>query len=293
MKKQILAIAAVSAAMIFLFTQQVNAQTWDQTGNVVTPSSKLGSTNFAPVIFVSNNVEQMRVDTIGRLGVGTAAPTARLHVAGNFKLVDGTQANGRILVSDATGLARWSTPTYWSVFGNASINPAANFIGTTDSNAFVVRTRNIERMRVSALGGVGIGTSNPISALSVGANKFNVFAPDGDVVFTDALGTIRFPATTGVNAPMIQMFESGTQNRDRMVIAHSAANTNWGLQYQDTADKFNFLSGGTPVLTADLGAQRVGVSRRLARTDSKTFLDTEVVLAPVESARVAHPQRGA
>jgi hypothetical protein len=31
------------------------------------------------------------------------------------------------------------------------------------------------------------------------------------------------------------------------------------MQYQDVGDKFNFLSGGTPVMTIDLGMQRVGV----------------------------------
>lgn len=66
------------------------------------------------------------------------------------------------------------------------------------------------------------------------------------------------PLSTG-GAAMMSMFPSGTLNADRMVIQHSAAFTNWGLQYQDTADKFNFLSGGTPVLTAHLGNQTVGV----------------------------------
>ncbi|MDB5250348.1 MAG: hypothetical protein JWQ40_4742, partial [Segetibacter sp.] len=59
--------------------------------------------------------------------------------------------------------------------------------------------------------------------------------------------------------PMINLFAAGTQNADRMVLAHSPSYTNWGLQYQDSLDKFNFLSGGTPVLTTDLGSWRVGV----------------------------------
>ncbi len=346
MKKQFFTTAAVLTAILFFLCQQANAQTWNQTGDASTAASRFGSTNMTNLRFITNNIERMRLDTLGRFGVGTLTPTANLHVNGSFRLVNGsqaagrlltsdasglsswatpsfwsltgntatnavtnflgttdsvalvvrtrnlermrvsalglvgvgtaaptatlhvngsvrivngTQAAGRLLTSDASGLASWAAPSFWSLTGNAATNPAINFAGTTDSNAYVIRTRNIERMRVTALGAVGIGTSTPASALSVGANKFNVSSSDGDVIFTDPNGTLRFPATTGANSAMIQMFESGTLNRNRMVIAHSAAFPTWGLQYQDTLDKFNFLSAGTPVLTADLGSQRVGV----------------------------------
>src|ERR1035438_3021149 len=44
-----------------------------------------------------------------------------------------------------------------------------------------------------------------------------------------------------------------------MVIAHSPSFPNWGLQYQDYQDRFNFLAGGTPVMTVYLGGQSVGI----------------------------------
>jgi hypothetical protein len=43
----------------------------------------------------------------GNLGLGTTNPGAKLEVDGNIKIVDGTQAAGKILTSDATGLATW------------------------------------------------------------------------------------------------------------------------------------------------------------------------------------------
>jgi hypothetical protein len=60
-------------------------------------------------------------------------------------------------------------------------------------------------------------------------------------------------------ASAIRLFESGVANPDRMVIAHSPAYLDWGLQYQDAPDKFNFLAAGTPVMTVDLGTRRVGI----------------------------------
>jgi hypothetical protein len=44
-----------------------------------------------------------------------------------------------------------------------------------------------------------------------------------------------------------------------MIFSHSPAYANWGLQYEDGLDKFHFLGSGQPVMTVDLGSQRVGI----------------------------------
>jgi len=44
------------------------------------------------------------------VGIGTTTPSATLHVNGTFKVVDGSQGDGKILTSDATGLASWQPP---------------------------------------------------------------------------------------------------------------------------------------------------------------------------------------
>jgi hypothetical protein len=42
------------------------------------------------------------------VGIGTSAPTNSLHVVGGMRLVDGNQAEGKVLVSDENGNASWS-----------------------------------------------------------------------------------------------------------------------------------------------------------------------------------------
>ena len=44
------------------------------------------------------------------VGIGTATPNAKLHVNGTLKVADGSQGAGKILTSDATGLASWQVP---------------------------------------------------------------------------------------------------------------------------------------------------------------------------------------
>jgi|SRR5688572_4557915 len=44
------------------------------------------------------------------VGIGISTPSAKLHVNGTFKISDGTQGDGKILTSNATGMASWQPP---------------------------------------------------------------------------------------------------------------------------------------------------------------------------------------
>ena len=44
------------------------------------------------------------------VGIGTSTPTAKLDIAGNIKITDGTQGANKVLTSNATGVATWQTP---------------------------------------------------------------------------------------------------------------------------------------------------------------------------------------
>ncbi|MBP6233471.1 MAG: hypothetical protein KA428_09405 [Chitinophagaceae bacterium] len=48
----------------------------------------------------------------GNVGIGTGSPSANLHVNGSFKMTDGTQANRRVLTSDASGNATWENTAF-------------------------------------------------------------------------------------------------------------------------------------------------------------------------------------
>lgn len=86
------------------------------------------------------------------VGIGTTAPTAKLHVAGSVKIVDGTQGAGKVLTSDGTGLASWITPisggSGWGLTGNAGTLDGTNFIGTTDNQALVFKVNNQKAGRI-------------------------------------------------------------------------------------------------------------------------------------------------
>lgn len=68
----------------------------------------------------------------------------------------------------------WAIPgsnSSWNTTGNASTNPATNFIGTTDNQSLVMRTNAVERVRIDSIGRVGIGSATPRAPLSFGSTQ--------------------------------------------------------------------------------------------------------------------------
>jgi len=74
-----------------------------------------GTTTLSNLGFATANTTRMLIDENGNVGVGTTSPATKLEVnngttAGAIKIVDGTQASGKVLMSDANGVGTWQTP---------------------------------------------------------------------------------------------------------------------------------------------------------------------------------------
>ncbi|PHS03712.1 MAG: hypothetical protein COA88_15330, partial [Kordia sp.] len=63
------------------------------------------------LVFGTNSITRVRIKNDGNVGIGTDTPGAKLDVAGTVKITDGTQGAGKVLTSDANGLATWAIPT--------------------------------------------------------------------------------------------------------------------------------------------------------------------------------------
>ena len=84
------------------------------------------------------------VDTLGRVGIGVAAPAAKVHIYSDtpgeaIRIADGTQGNGKALVSDADGKVSWGTaPGDWwhaALFDSYRTYPLIEYIEGAGSTA--------------------------------------------------------------------------------------------------------------------------------------------------------------
>ena len=64
----------------------------------------------------------MDIDNTGNVGIGTSTPSTLLHVNGKLTISDGSQGNGKILMSDANGKASWTSNT-------KALNPSFKVLG--------------------------------------------------------------------------------------------------------------------------------------------------------------------
>ena len=88
----------------------------------------------------TSNIYQM-----GNVGIGRSAPTAKLDVLGDFKLVDGTQGFGKVLTSDSNGKAKWQPlPT-----SSGSIVGQHYVQGTTSASIGAGSTANVPGMTLT------------------------------------------------------------------------------------------------------------------------------------------------
>lgn len=76
-----------------------------------------------PLHFSTNNgVPQLTITTAGEVGVGTSIPQARLHVAGGFRVNNGTEGIGKVLTSDNQGNGTWKKMAGYGFHAKLSAN---------------------------------------------------------------------------------------------------------------------------------------------------------------------------
>jgi hypothetical protein len=144
---------------------------------------------------------KMVIDADGQVGIGTASPSTKLEVAGAAKL---TGTNLAIVPTTATSSAYLvNTNTGGNFFFGIDNSTGASFgagaygrvLYSSAAYPMAFFTNDLERMRISSAGNVGIGQNNPQSILDV----------------SSPATVLRLASTTGTNAVYQRITNDGGQ----------------------------------------------------------------------------------
>lgn len=120
--------------------------------------------------FATNNAERMRIDSSGRLGVGTASPAAKLHLSQSYAApTGGSAADNYFIVSNSGSANNYAgieiaagnnggSYLHFSDTDDADVGVLA-YIHADNSMRFNVAAA--ERLRIDSSGRVGIGVTDP------------------------------------------------------------------------------------------------------------------------------------
>lgn len=104
----------------------------------------------------------------------------------------------------------------WKTTGNGGMNSSSNFVGTTDNADLILRTNNLERIRVQSNGNVGIGTTLANTKLDVQGGSLTVGTLYGNSVMLGTLGSFDTRATNPnpetYNMGIVSEFKNNTAN---------------------------------------------------------------------------------
>ena len=252
--------------------------------------SGAGTVNYVPYYDTTTTLANSPVALSGTsVGIGTTTPGAKLEVAGQVKITGGAPGAGKVLTSDAAGLATWEAPgsgadNLGDHTATTNIRLGAHYLSGDGGN---------EGITVNSTGSVGVGTATPQSKLDV--NGSIRMGTDVTVCSGTIAGAMRFNTpnveycngsawtafSTGATAVTSTQITDGTITNADVAAAANIEATKLGTGVVSDTE-FNYLNGVTSSIQAQLNGKEnaiaLGTSAQYIRGDKLiATLDTSVV----------------
>jgi hypothetical protein len=263
---------------LYAKTSGSSQASWNSNGNTGTnPSTNfMGTTDAKDLIFKTNNTERLRINSGGRVGIGTSSPQEMLHVkSGNIK-VESTNADRHVLISENGGLELFRSAATTSPETNGFIDfkdtltddfdhrifySNKNFLPPSGGLIFASGPIRKDRLVILNNGNIGIGVSNPTGKFQV---KNDVSGSDSSFIVTTAgkigIGTISPSAKLDVSGTV--KIADGTQGSGKVLTSDASGNASWQTAAVTTGSFTNmqvYSTSGTSTFTVPAGVTKIMV----------------------------------
>ena len=119
----------------------------------------------AAILQIDGTSVNLQSNTNGSVGIGTNTPAVKLDIS----QTQAAQTAVRVLNTDTSGAA---SSSYIATQGGVSVDLTAEQnaqaeVGTSSSHPLIIKSNDVERMRVTSAGDVGVGISAPLGKLHV------------------------------------------------------------------------------------------------------------------------------
>jgi hypothetical protein len=233
------------------FTGDLNTGLWSPTADTIAAST--------------GGSERLRIDSSGRVGIGTSSPSTSLHVAGVARIgandtTDALLEIGAGATGDRTAYIDLTGDTTYSDYGlriqrdNSGANTTSRLLhrGTGDfrlitqeAASIAFWTNNTERARIDTSGRLLVGTSSSLNT------KYNAssFGPDFQVAATfGASGFYRYSNNADGPSMILSKSRSGTLGTQTVVsdgdtLGHLGFTGSDGTAFQTAAAIFAQVDG--------------------------------------------------
>jgi len=133
-------------------------------------TASIGSPNGVPLFFSTSNIERMRIDISGNVGIGNTVATTIAAVNGGGTLVVGNGGANNQGITIYTGSSNSGILNFAN--GTTTTSTYAGYIAYNHTgNRMEFGTNATERMRIDSVGNIGIGTISPSSSAILDAQS--------------------------------------------------------------------------------------------------------------------------
>jgi hypothetical protein len=214
-----------------------------------------GSGSYLPMTFHTGGLERVRINTIGKVGIGTSTPVSgvtTLTVAGDISM----SGNSRAILGNIYFDNGWKYVIDGFGWGIVEGNGNLQFYNAVNNTSGAGATANIvERMRIDSAGNVGIGTDSPIRRLDVNNAIFArpVTTAQSSEIKSVASNFSSLPSFTNTGVKQFGSTATGT--------TLGLSNASLGLlEFINCSAGAIYTNGGSPIVFGTSSIERMRIT---------------------------------